>query len=791
MAKESISWSASADKSWVTLIPSSGFGDSNIKVTVEPAKTESDDLTATISIRYGNGDSYTKTISRCERKAVSSSYSLSFTVSGTYDSCFEGNAQLNDIKGTTITTLDNGTQTSATTELSINDIKVSYVINGVSYPSIQKNMTTIPRTVKVVGVWNDDAVYEATIMQSAMSVTSSGYAETSTSYTNLYFPSSNPNLASSCSAGTATFSLRADKIVRNSTITAQTSCGDKITIDGSSQESITRDTDVSNIADFSLCSTSQSSLGSFNGNVLSYNSNETDGNVALRICGKIGSNTVSTTYTIPKGSCGKVYYVHIFFDKDSVPYKGTASEMTAQLTYFASLSDDPTDISTAITDGVKLLKESGDRFTIGEPVVEDYVIHRNVLFNTYMEEMGTNYTFTATYEGVSATTRIYQSSQYENVIPAADYFVFTYEWDYASTMFDDNMADGGVDLDSLTTISSPVMSQLSNKYVGWNALRYVGTLANPYLKWGGDNQNSGDEGAIVNFKSMVQNLTIGYEDTIQCDIYANWYRRRDGGNMRIKCVAYKGQENGTFADEIQQSGFIFLPIEGKCTKVWENSFPINVLASGKLNGGVASLGCVDSTYSLVATLRHNVGTQSTSLIMRQGVDHGYNGGSNQIGYKKNIPAAGLTMETADGINFDKVYSGTVSSAHKIEWKNIKTTYINQNTNEKINVEMFNNSKDKLILNLYAQPPVGKYTKITSVKITPNVTYTKDDIEGGWIDRLIVTTNSDGTFDIFMSLLANSESGAYSHEFYFNFTKYNAYPPCANKGLEYIIEYVQP
>lgn len=758
MAKESISWSASADTSWVTLTPSSGFGDSNIKVTVEPAKTESDDLTATISIRYGNGDLYTKTISRCERKAVSSSYSLSFTVSGTYDSCFEGNAQLNDIKGTTITTLDNGTQTSATTELSIDDIKVSYVINGVSYPAIQKNMTTIPRTVKVVGVWNDDAVYEATIMQSAMSVTSSGYAETSTSYTNLYFPSSNPNLASSCSAGTATFSLRADKIVRNSTITAQTSCGDHITIDGSSQESITRDTDVSNIADFSLCSASQSSLGSFNGNVLSYNSNETDGNVALRICGKIGSNTVSTTYTIPKGSCGKVYYVHIFFDKDSVPYKGSASEMTAQLTYFASLSDDPTDISTAITDGVELLTLSGTRFTIGEPVVEDYVIHRNVLFNTYMEEMGTNYKFTAEYEGVTASTSIYQSSQYENIIPAADYFVFTYGW----------TEDDGTDLDSATLITSPTIQGLSYDAVGWSYGSYIGKYNSPYLKHGGDNRESGAEGAIVCFKNIINSFkTIGMEDAIKCEIYANWYGKKDNGNMTLNCVAYKGSPNGTFNEEIYLDNYQFFPVDGKCVQVWPDSgkeeYNLSVKACGSHFKGSLPDACISNVYSHVATLIHHVGTKQTSLILRQGVDNGYDSVNAKLGFWYN----------GKNLSLGNAYS---TGVYVYDYKNISLRFVNTNENENEAIPFFKNSSNVMTLTFYRFNPSKTLQKVS---IKPNVTYLSSDFEYDWIERLIITTHDDdGTFDLYLKIKPNDSGYDRSIDIGIN-PLTNFFPRCSN------------
>ena len=793
MAKKSISWSATANKEWVTLEPTEGFGDSNMKVIVQPAESQDDDLEATITITYGNGKVVNRTVSRCERKPLSNDYSLSFTVSGSYDACFTGQVSITDIKGITVTKLDNGTQTEKTESLSLDDIGVSYIIGGNTLDSMEKNMSTLPRTVKVVGTWNG-ASYEASITQSAMVVTSSGYSETSVSYSNLYFPSSNPTIAPSCSAGTATFKLMGDKIEKNDTVTAETSCGDIVTLDGSSSEVVTRNVDISSIATFSLCDSAQHNMGEFNGNVLSYESNETDANISLKVCGKVGSSSVSTTYVLPKGSCGKTYYVHIFFDKATVPYKGTQSEMTAKLTYFASLSSDPNDISTAFTDGVELITKSSDRYTIGEPVVDDYVIKRDVTFNTYMGENGVNHTFTAEYEGATASTIIYQASQYENVIPAADYFIFTYSWDGPSSTTDINQSNGGLDLDSLTTISAPIISTVSGKYVGWNTpYKYIGSSSNPYIKWGGDNQQSGNEGAIVNFKAMANDFMIGLEDVIQCDIYANWYKRRDEGNMTINCSAYKGKENGTFSDEIQQVGFAFLPIEGKCEKVWENSFSINVLASGNLNGGVAYVGCVDTTYSLVATLRHNVGTQNTSLIMRQGADNGYNGGFNQTGYGKSVQGAGLSMKTADGTtDFDKYITGTTSSEHKIEWNNITTVFTNQNTNENFGVNMFSNSKDSLRLTLYKRAKANaRLTSVTSIAITPNTTYTKADIEGEWIDRLIVSTNADGTFNIYMSVLPNTESSTYSHEFDFGFTKYGAYPPCANKDIHYTIVYYQP
>ena len=150
MAKKSIFWSAAANKEWVTLEPTAGFGDSNMKVIVQPAQTQDDDLEATITIKYGNGKVVNRTVSRCERKPIGNDYSLSFTVSGSYDACFTGHVSIGNIKGTTVTKLDNGTQTKKTENLSLDDIDVSYIIGGNTLSSMEKNMSTQPRTVKVV-----------------------------------------------------------------------------------------------------------------------------------------------------------------------------------------------------------------------------------------------------------------------------------------------------------------------------------------------------------------------------------------------------------------------------------------------------------------------------------------------------------------------------------------------------------------------------------------------------------------------------------------------------------------
>lgn len=756
MAKKSISWSATANKEWVTLEPTEGFGDSNMKVIVQPAESQDDDLEATITITYGNGKVVNRTVSRCERKPLSNDYSLSFTVSGSYDACFTGQVSITDIKGITVTKLDNGTQTEKTESLSLDDIGVSYIIGGNTLDSMEKNMSTLPRTVKVVGTWNG-ASYEASITQSAMVVTSSGYSETSVSYSNLYFPSSNPTIAPSCSAGTAAFKLMGDKIEKNDTVTAETSCGDIVTLDGSSSEVVTRNVDISSIATFSLCDSAQHNMGEFNGNVLSYESNETDANISLKVCGKVGSNTVSTTYVLPKGSCGKTYYVHIFFDKATVPYKGTQSEMTAKLTYFASLSSDPTDISTAFTDGVELITKSSDRYTIGEPVVEDYVLRCDVLFKDYMEEKGRYYNFQARYEGITATASIYQSSQYENIIPAADYFVFTYGW----TDYD------GTDLDSATMITSPAIAGLSYEAVGYSYANYVGTVKKPYIKHGGDNIKSGAEGAIICFKNIINSFnTIGMEDTIECKIYANWYLKRLNGNMSIQCAAYKGTEKGTFNEEIYKDGFIFEPVEGKCVQVWpENGtekFTLSVKASGAYFNPYAPEQCLDNIYSHVATLIHHVGTKQTSLVLRQGVDNGY------------VSRNATLSWWCDGKRLTNIYGNTAEATY--DYKNVTLKYVNTDEGEDRTISFFSNSANALKLKFYEYDPISSGEEKL---ILPNVTYVSSDFENDWIDRLIITTHENGSFDLYLKVKANNLNRKRSIDFMFSPVT-NFLPRCLNR-----------
>ena len=135
------------------------------------------------------------------------------------------------------------------------------------------------------------------------------------------------------------------------------------------------------------------------------------------------------------------------------------------------------------------------------------------------------------------------------ILPPFDYLTFTYSW----------TDDDGSDLDSATVIRNsgiPIWSHytLDDFYVGYGGNGNRDEIAK-YLKHGGDNTRSGDEGALVNWKDVLATKDYVSEGitTLYLDIYANWYNSRKDGNMSITFNTYKGN------DGMIKDGFVFKP----------------------------------------------------------------------------------------------------------------------------------------------------------------------------------------------------------------------------------------
>lgn len=205
-------------------------------------------------------------------------------------------------------------------------------------------------------------------------------------------------------------------------------------------------------------------------------------------------------------------------------------------------------------------------------------------------------------ELTSDIVEIKQAGKDQTILPPFDYLTFTYNW----------TAEDGIDLDSATIIRNshlPITAHttLDDYFVG-----YSGTNTNPtvtqYLQYGGDNQTSGDEGAMVNWKKVCDHDFISEGiTTLYLDIYANWYVEKGNGKMSISFKTYKGN------DGLVKNGFIFEPT-GDTVQVSDtmlSNLYVNAQSNQNAYKGVNG---VKNFYSKIATVEYDIRTKSAVLI---------------------------------------------------------------------------------------------------------------------------------------------------------------------------------
>lgn len=171
--------------------------------------------------------------------------------------------------------------------------------------------------------------------------------------------------------------------------------------------------------------------------------------------------------------------------------------------------------------------------------------------------------FKATYNGKYSNLVVIKQSGREMVIlPDFDYLTFTFNW---------NEADGK-DLDSATFVEGTnyIISgnnrtaALDDCPVGYGCKgsdRSFSANTRQYLEYGGDNRNSGDECALVNWKTICNHDFISEGiTTLYCNLYANWYEEKTNGNCSVTFKTYKGEgmQHGGMVDG-QWNEYVFVP----------------------------------------------------------------------------------------------------------------------------------------------------------------------------------------------------------------------------------------
>lgn len=277
----------------------------------------------------------------------------------------------------------------------------------------------------------------------------------------------------------------------------------------------------------------------------------------------------------------------------------------AKITYYAKSGND------IITDGVELeiLPATSEApqptFSQSEgtnPLTGNYVefiIGANSINKTkYIKAR-------AKYNGkYSAEVSIRQVGKDATVLPDFNFFCFTYGWD----------ADAGKDLDSMTIVEGTgimIGDRLLDDYpVGWNMGEgNTNAEVQKYIKWGGDNTQSGAEGAEINWKAICERDFISEGIyTIYAKVYGNWYNTKGTGKVTFNLSTYKG--TGMVKD-----GYTFVP-DDNTTLVTKQEKSVICYAQGRNNARPTEEGLnAKDCYSLLATIEYDVASKAAVLII--------------------------------------------------------------------------------------------------------------------------------------------------------------------------------
>lgn len=200
-------------------------------------------------------------------------------------------------------------------------------------------------------------------------------------------------------------------------------------------------------------------------------------------------------------------------------------------------------------------------------------------------------------EGIQRVVNIRQLGNDDIIIvPEFDYLVLSYAWTDAD----------GSDYDSATTFTNTGASvngqSIDYRYVGWS--RQMANSTNrigDYLRWGGDNQGSGQETVLIGMTDLVADFPNAPEEII-IDIRGNWYERVGNGNVTISFNAYLG---GTMV----LNNYVFSNEGG--TTVLNQSVNANVNTSG--NNNWQNFG---QLYKLVAKFIYNKTTKDGMVVLQ-------------------------------------------------------------------------------------------------------------------------------------------------------------------------------
>lgn len=267
-------------------------------------------------------------------------------------------------------------------------------------------------------------------------------------------------------------------------------------------------------------------------------------------------------------SSKKTFYVKSYKQKINERGEIVATEQTNYNLRHNSSGNDNFSISNHnITTGLGYV----DCFPIEENT--SYQLQKTIAFQVYNEEDGT----------VFCPINLIQEKKGIQII-SGDAVMFTYNW------------DKGTDLDQATFVNLNLPASNDHNYAG-----YFGRIINEYRKilyFAGDNTGTGNEYSFIDFKQISKYLSEhGNEQSsidgktilesliddngaikIQCDLYTNWYRKKEQENITLSYSVYnKDSEDATITTNDKQ--FIL----NGYTKINDSSDQALCYASGSQN----------------------------------------------------------------------------------------------------------------------------------------------------------------------------------------------------------------
>ncbi len=177
--------------------------------------------------------------------------------------------------------------------------------------------------------------------------------------------------------------------------------------------------------------------------------------------------------------------------------------------------------------------------------------------------------------------------------------------------------EDGKDLDTATVFVNTGISEtdsngntvnLDDNPVGFGMSGRNNPIIEQYLKFGGDNTQSGNESVFIDWAQLLTNHYAELPDVIYADLYGNWYNTKLQGNIIFEIAAYKGGE--MIQDPNNQYNHINVGGEEKLTT--QQTKYVYAACSSNYNTGYKE------KYTYVARLSYNKETFSAEFKIIEG-----------------------------------------------------------------------------------------------------------------------------------------------------------------------------